>query len=299
MALADIVFLGHTYLDRICHAGHKPVLSPGGSLTYGAVAAVRIGKRVVAITKLAEADGELLAGMKGAGVNVVVIPSPVTSEFDVIYPDTDPEHRTIYQRKRAAPFSVAEVPPINAKVVHLAGNAEGEFPLEFIQGMRKNGRLLSTDMQGFVRQREADGEKIAFRDVPDKKAIAESLDSMKLDVLEAEILTGESDPVRALRSIAGWGCPEIVLTKSDGVLGCFAGTVGFVPFTNRNQVGRNGRGDTTFAAYLARRLTHGPEESLAFAAALVSIKLEKRGAYAGTIDDALARLATSPVWKRV
>lgn len=299
MAPFDILFVGHTYRDRICHVGRKPVVTTGGSLAYGAVAAARIGMKVAAVTKLADRDRELLADMDRVGVHIVVLPSPVTSEFEVVYPDADPEHRAIYQTERAASFVISEMPSIEARAVHLAGNADGEFPLEFIAGMKKKGRLLSLDMQGCVRQIGKDGRKIAFRDVPDKKAIASHLDAMKLDALESEILTGERDPVSAIRLIASWGCPEVILTKSDGVLGCFGGCAGFVPFTNSSLEGRNGRGDTTFAAYLSRRLNHPPEDALAFAAALVSIKLEKRGAFSGSMEDVLCRMKTSPVWKKV
>lgn len=297
MTSFDMLFVGHTYRDRICHVGRQPVVTTGGALSYGAVAAARVGMNVAAVTKLAEDDRELLAELDKAGVRCVVLPSSVTSEFEVVYPNSDPEHRTIFQRKRAPAFAVAEMPAVEAKAVHLAGNAAGEFPLAFVAGMRREGRLLSLDMQGCVRQLENDGQTIAFRDVPDKKAIASCLDVMKLDALEAGIVTGEKDPVQAIGAIAEWGCPEIVLTKSDGVLGCFGGRVGFVPFTNKGSEGRNGRGDTTFAAYLSRRLTHGPEESLAFAAALASIKLEKRGPFSGTLDEVLGRMAAAPGWK--
>jgi sugar/nucleoside kinase (ribokinase family) len=55
-------------------------------------------------------------------------------------------------------------------------------------------------------------------------------------------------------------------------------------------VGRTGRGDTTFAAYLARRNDHGVSESLKFAAALVSIKMETPGPFQGSLADVLARM---------
>jgi sugar/nucleoside kinase (ribokinase family) len=295
----DILFIGHTYRDCIRHAGQKPVVTTGGSLSYGAVAAARAGMKVAAATKLAAADRGLLSELDRSGVHCEVIASEVTSEFEVVYPDSDPEHRIIYQRQRAPGFRLDELPAIEARAAHLAGNAAGEFTTDFIADMRRKGRMLSLDMQGCVRQLCDDGRTIAFRDVPDKKKIAGCLDAMKLDAVEASILTGERDPVVAVRKIAEWGCPEIVLTKSDGVLGCFGGRVGFVPFTNNGSEGRNGRGDTTFAAYLSRRLTHTPEDSLAFAAALVSIKLERRGPFSGSMDDVLARLAASPGWKVV
>jgi sugar/nucleoside kinase (ribokinase family) len=62
------------------------------------------------------------------------------------------------------------------------------------------------------------------------------------------------------------------------------------PFTNRNQSGRTGRGDTTISAYLARRKTHPPTEALRFAAALASIKMETPGPFAGTLADVEERM---------
>ena len=60
--------------------------------------------------------------------------------------------------------------------------------------------------------------------------------------------------------------------------------------TNRSSVGRTGRGDTVFAAYMSRRLDHDPADSLRFAAALVSLKMEKAGPFSGTLGDVLERM---------
>ena len=54
--------------------------------------------------------------------------------------------------------------------------------------------------------------------------------------------------------------------------------------------GRTGRGDTCMASYLARRLREGPEESLRFAAALTSMKLEQAGPFSGTEQDVQERM---------
>jgi len=48
--------------------------------------------------------------------------------------------------------------------------------------------------------------------------------------------------------------------------------------------------DTYFGAYLARWLTHALRESLKFAAALVSIKMETPGPFSGTLGDVLKRM---------
>ena len=51
-----------------------------------------------------------------------------------------------------------------------------------------------------------------------------------------------------------------------------------------------GRGDTFFGAYLARRLDHSVEDSLRFAAALTSIKMESTGPFSGSLEDVIERM---------
>jgi len=52
-----------------------------------------------------------------------------------------------------------------------------------------------------------------------------------------------------------------------------------------------GRGDTIMGSYLARRLDNSVEDSLRFAAALTSIKMESAGPFTGSIEDVIDRMA--------
>jgi sugar/nucleoside kinase (ribokinase family) len=145
-------------------------------------------------------------------------------------------------------------------------------------------------MQSFVRQITPVTHEIKFGDVANKQEIVRRMDKVKLDVVEARILTGTDDLEAAARIVEGWGCPEIVITHSQGVLARVAGKTYYEKFSNKSVVGRTGRGDTTFAAYLAWRLDHDAGESLKFAAALVSIKMETPGPFRGTLEDVARRL---------
>jgi sugar/nucleoside kinase (ribokinase family) len=172
----------------------------------------------------------------------------------------------------------------------LAGITDQEFDLGFIRGLKEKGYHLSADMQSFVRQVQPVTRQIAFQDVPDKEEIVRQLDMVKLDIVEAKVLTGTDDLERAARLIEYWGCPEVVITWADGVLAHVNGQTFYEKFSNRSVVGRTGRGDTTFAAYLARRLDHTSAEALKFSAALVSIKMETPGPFNGTLAEVLARM---------
>jgi sugar/nucleoside kinase (ribokinase family) len=116
------------------------------------------------------------------------------------------------------------------------------------------------------------------------------MDKLKLDVVEARILTGTDDLEKAAGIVESWGCPETLITHSQGVLARVKGVSYYEKFSNRNVSGRTGRGDTTFAAFLSWRLNHDVAESLKFAAALVSIKMEMPGPFKGTLEDVAKRL---------
>jgi sugar/nucleoside kinase (ribokinase family) len=116
------------------------------------------------------------------------------------------------------------------------------------------------------------------------------MDKLKLDVIEARILTGTDDLEKAALVIESWGCPEILITQSEGVLARVNGTTYYEKFSNSNVSGRTGRGDTTYAAYLSQRLDNEVAESLKFAAALVSIKMESPGPFNGTLEDVYRRI---------
>jgi sugar/nucleoside kinase (ribokinase family) len=221
---------------------------------------------------------------------VTIIPAPTTTYVKVIHPSADVDNRQIVRVRSAGFFQPDDMPLLRAGVVHLAGISDDEFGLSFIHSLKARGLSLSADMQGFVRQADPESGEIRFRDAADKCEIVSLLDFVKLDVVEAEILTGTRDLEQAARQFAAWGAREVVITRADGVLALVDGVPYFSPFSNRSIVGRTGRGDTTFGAYLAWRPEHSVQEALDFAAALVSIKMESIGPFKGTLEDVLARM---------
>ncbi len=286
----DIAFIGHMCFDEVVpYLGTRRVAA-GSAVLCGALAAARAGTRVIVVTRMALQDDEILESLRQNGVDVHVIPTEETTYMKVVHPSADMDVREIIQIKNAGYFSLEDIPQMTAGWVHLAGITDQEFSLDFISGLKKMGYHLSADMQSFVRQVQSPGGKIDFRDVPNKQEIVRLLDMVKLDIVEAEVLTGTDDLTKAAQIIEAWGCPEVVITQAEGVLARVGGQTFYEKFSNRSVVGRTGRGDTTFAAYLARRMDYNPAEALKFAAALVSIKMESPGPFNGTLDEVLARM---------
>jgi sugar/nucleoside kinase (ribokinase family) len=286
----DITFVGHMCYDEIIPFGGKPVVAPGSAVLCGAMVAARVGKKVAAVVKMSKQDENILQPLKDAGVDTYLIPSDITTYSKVLHETENVDERKLTIVRTAGLISIAGVPRLSSRCVHLAGISDSEFDMALLMGLKSRGYNLSVDMQSFVRQIMPVTHEIKFGDVENKQAIAGMMDKVKLDVVEARILTGTDDLGQAAQIVETWGCPEIVITHSQGVLARVKGKTFYEKFSNKSIVGRTGRGDTMFAAYLSWRLDHGAEESLKFAAALVSIKMETSGPFQGTLEDVNKRL---------
>jgi sugar/nucleoside kinase (ribokinase family) len=289
----DIVFIGHVTIDEIDAAEGSAKGVPGGAPFFGAFAAAGAEKKIAVITRMAEHDAHILEPLKQSGIDVFLHSVFETTHMRVVHPTANVDDRLMYQTRNAGFFSIDEMPDIEAPLLHLGALTDQEFTAEFMRRLKRKGFTISVDMQGFVRQVDGVTRIIHFSDVPEKQEIVRLADFVKLDVVEAKILTGTEDLGDAAGICESWGCRETVITRSDGVLARSNGLNYFEKFSNRSSAGRTGRGDTTFGAYLARRFDYPVDESLKFAASLASIKMETPGPFRATLHDVLKRM-TNP-----
>jgi len=286
----DITFIGHMCYDEVTYYNKPGYIAPGSAVLCGAAVAARVGKKVALVTRLAKKDEHILDALKEVGVHCFVTYSDETSWMYVGHPGDNVDEREMILKHNAGEFRINDFPSITSTFVHLAGISSSEFSMEFMSGLKEIGHNISVDMQSFVRQADPLTRRVVYSDDSRKKEIVSLMSKVKLDVVEGEILTGSNDIETAAKEIASWGCPEVLITKGEGVLGVINDEVKFEKFSNRSVVGRTGRGDTTFAAYLSGRLDRNADWSLKFAASLVSLKMEKVGPYSGILQDALDRM---------
>jgi sugar/nucleoside kinase (ribokinase family) len=286
----DLVFVGHITIDDIEAAEGSSRGVPGGAPFFGALAAVPSKKRIAVITKMSRQDEHILAPLKAAGVDVFLLDSFETTHMRVVHKTDNMDERLIYQTENAGFFAIEEMPHVESAMMHLGALTDQEFTLEFMQQLKGRTPRLSMDMQNIVRQVDKETGLTHFKDALVKKEMTKLVDAAKLDVVEAEILTGTNDLYEAAAIVEGWGSAETMITRSDGVLLRYNGQAYFERYSNRSAHGRTGRGDTTMGAYLAWRIDHDVHESLRFAVALASIKMETPGPFKGSLDDVLARM---------
>ena len=286
----DLVFMGHVTMDEIEAKEGSARGVPGGAPYFGAFAACWSKKKIAVVTRMAEQDAYLLEPLRAAGIDVYLQPVPSTTHMRVVHPTGNVDDRLMVQTQNAGFFANADMPPLESCLIHLGALTDREFTLGFMRHLKQRGFRLSVDMQNFVRQVDTQTGVIQFRDVQDKREIVGLADTVKLDVIEAEVLTGTRNMEEAATLVEEWGALETILTCSDGAFARCKGKTYFERFSNRNSQGRTGRGDTTTGAYLARRMDHTVQESLRFAVALASIKMETPGPFRGSLEEVLARM---------
>lgn len=271
----DIVFLGNYTKDTIISRSIIKHVD-GGGFNYGARAAVMMGLRVAAVTRLAKEDYHVIKALNGIGVDVFPIFTPKSTHMQLHYPTSNMDERFLSVASTAGAFTPDQVETLSAKAFVITASTRGEVPLEVIEALRRKGERLVADAQSFVRVISPDGT-LVYEEWPEKRRVLSRINILKTDAVEAEVLTGETNIEEAVRKLAELGPKEVVLTHRGGVLVYANGQFHQAQFFPKKLIGRSGRGDTCIGSYMAKRLTSSPEEATIWAAAVTSLKMESEG----------------------
>jgi sugar/nucleoside kinase (ribokinase family) len=282
----DLLIAGHITHDQLVDRGRESWFTGGGAF-FASFAARRSGASVLTLTRLAAEDLGLLAPLRAEGVEVLAIAGATTTSIRNVFQTADPDRRTVTLLSQGEAFRLEDFPDAEPATCLLTGLFRGEIPDELLTPLSGRWRL-ALDLQGVLRtSREG---VFSWQDWPGKQRLLPLVSFLKADALEAELIAGTADRAEAARRLAAWGAREVMITHSSEVLLYDGRELCSAPFTPANLSGRTGRGDTCFGAYLARRLTHGVPEALAYAAALTSLKMEKPGPFTGTVEQVLSRM---------
>ncbi len=288
----DIVFIGQLGFGTVVPFEGPSFTERATPVVCAPIAASCQAKRVAAVTRVAESEGYLLESLKTAGVDVFVLPGEAR-QYRVVFPTANVDKRQAFLIKSGGHFAIGDIPPLEPCLIHLCCFGFRALHLDLMRALKTRGFRLSVDMQNFMLQADDETGVVRLKDVPEKKEILGMADFVKLDAMEAQTLTGAEGMQDQADVLEGWGSSETIITSSEGVLARSKGKTAFAKFTNRSIRGRMGRGDTVMGSYLARRLDHSVEDSLRFAAALTSIKMESPGPFTGSFDDVIKRMESA------
>ena len=269
----DITLIGNYTKDTIVTPVETKHVD-GGGFNYGAHAAISLGAKTAAITRLKNNDQHVVDNLTSIGVDVFPTYTDNSTHMKLIYPSDNFDDRSLIMPKSAGSFISEQFMNIHSTVFLINASVRDEFKLETLYDLKKKGSLIGIDLQGFIRTRNPNNVLInsAWEEKKEALSLAHYL---KADGVEARFLTGESDLVSAAKTLKSYGPEEVIITHKDGVLVYAENQVFAEPFKLNKIVGRSGRGDTCGASYVYMRLNLGPSDSTKWAAAATSLKMEK------------------------
>ena len=278
----DIACIGNYTKDTIVSpSGTRQV--DGGAVNYAAHAVGSMNLDVAVVIHLAKEDSRVIDRFNDLGIDCFVEYTPHSTLMKLEYPTHDVDQRNLSVAATAGSITAEDVRFLNAKAMVIGTSLRDEISLEAIETLRQKDTLVAADVQGFLRVLQ--GEKIEHQPWPEMGAVLSKLDILKTDGKEAEFITGESNVTKAAAKLIDMGPREVLITHRDGVL-IYNGDGGKqVKFYPKQIIGRSGRGDTCLASYTGKRLSASPEDSLIWAAALTSLKMENEGPFNRDIQE--------------
>ena len=268
----DITLIGNYTKDKIVTPSEVKHVD-GGGFNYGAHAAVALGAKTAAITRLKKADIHVVNNLKEIGVKTFPTYTMSSTHMELIYPTNDFDERTLVMPKSAGSFESNQFANIESKIFLVNASIRDELKLETLIELKKKNALIGIDLQGFIRTLTK--EKVLINTVWEEKREALGLTHyLKADGVEAEFITGKSDLITAAKVLKSYGPKEVIITHKGGVLVFDGDKIYQEPFILNKIIGRSGRGDTCGSSYAFKRLTLKPEEAIKWAAAATSLKME-------------------------
>jgi sugar/nucleoside kinase (ribokinase family) len=277
-ATPDFVVIGHVVRD-LAPEGWRP----GGTVTFAAVQAHRLGRRVGIVTR---AGGDVDVAGELPFASVAQAPSAETTTFENVYGQG---RRTQCVRARGSAMTEADVPAAwrSAPAV-LLGPVLDEVPAGMAE-MFADGSLVGVSAQGWLRTVDPDG-----RVRPSPWSGEPFWRGCDVVFVSDEDLGDGQDGL-----LGTWTreSPVVAVTESwKGARVCSGGTWRRMEAFPEDEVDPTGAGDTFAAAFLIRLQETGEvDEAARFAAAAASISVGGIGASAVPWRDEIeARLRAYP-----
>ena len=256
-----------------------------GPILYTLWAAHQLGYSVGGLTKTSKADKYRLKELPIPPEDLFWRESKQTTAMKLDYQTESMETRVVTNLGEADPYRIEDFPEFSTKLIYYSGLVAGEIDLEIIRSL--SGRApIAIDAQGLMRKVFPSGE-VGYVDWEDKLEVLPLASFLKADAAEAAFLTGIDTESHAGRAGAAlkfidWGAREVVISHNTELVSANESGVVSAPLKDRNLLGRTGRGDTCFTAYVTERFARNPADAIRFAAAMTSLKLETPGPFRKT-----------------
>ncbi len=278
----DVVGVGNPVYDTIVTPRIKTngrVLS--GCSTNACLAAKRLGMKKVGLVGCIGHDfaQRFSSDMANYGVDAEIEEGTETGGFHLIYGNDG--NRTLDVLGVAGNISPNNFPEkfLDSEFI-LIGPVLGEVSLELIQHIRaSSSATIFLDPQGLIRIISENKRIIHACNTVEFKKVVESVDFVKPNEYEIETITGERDPVVALRTLQNLGEAIPIVTLAErGSLLLHGDRLYRVPPYATNAIDATGAGDVYAGSFITEyQRTSNLADAALFASAAASMKVEQVG----------------------
>ncbi|QRR03896.1 PfkB family carbohydrate kinase [Dyadobacter sandarakinus] len=276
----DICIIGHITLDKVVTTSSVKYM-PGGTSFYFSKALRASGLKYILVTAVAGSEHHIVEGLRAESIEVFSQKSEHTVHFENIY-SANQDHREQNVLHKAAPFTVAQMPAIEARIFHLGPLLSDDISVDLIKMLAEKGEV-SLDIQGYLRY--VSDRKVLYTDWAEKEEALKYVSILKANEFEMEVVTGTSDVEQGARYLAEKGVKEVIITLgSKGSLVFKEGQFYQIPaFAPSAVVDATGCGDTYMAGYLSKKVQGaGVQEAGEYGAAMATLKIQSSGPFSGT-----------------
>jgi len=210
----DVALVGHMVVDTVVRSGEMRK-SLGGTVVYGALAALKHNARPLIISKIGEDfPDEYLLFLSNAGVNLsrVKVTRKPSTRFKLVYHNLD---RTLYLLSRCEDITAYDIrrEDVADKPV-IVGAVIGEVSKDALEYISSRAALTAMDIQGYIRQATEEKE-VTLSPSP---AIAEAISNTEIihaELYEAKALWGIEDPLKAGEAFVKTGVAIALITVGE------------------------------------------------------------------------------------
>ena len=264
----EILFVGHCTRDEITINSETQKI-PGGGVYFGSMSAgycsqsQNLETTLTVLTIGNPSDlTEINAECEKAKVSLHILPDSHTTTFCHSFIDNDPDKRVSTVPKIARSFTLEDIKDYKSKFTYVNPLFYGEIPSNLFKELKERTEMLSVDSQGLLRNLIED--KLILKPPEELKEIFKSVDILKVDLVEAKVLTGKDDWEEACRDLINMGVKFVICTRTDEV------SVMDKDYNHNTSlfgewslIGRTGRGDTVSAAFILLHFVNGMERQKA------------------------------------
>jgi sugar/nucleoside kinase (ribokinase family) len=205
----NVLVAGFMTIDKI-ELPFRTISSVGGPPSYAGLLCSRFGFDVVPLTKIGtDFPEDQIVWLARNGLHLRAIDRSATKKttrFKLVVKD---DQRSLYMLDRCDDLSVDQVQDghFNASLISPLAHEIGQPVFDEV---RRRSDFCFLDPQGYVRSFDESG-KVYVTPWSDEKVLG-SVDAMKMDLAEAEAITGKSVPREALAKLAQKNVRKAVVT---------------------------------------------------------------------------------------